>query len=228
MPEVEYPDASYRLLNMDLAGGVLMDLGPYNLLWFYQCIYHSRPEIGRNDPEVVGAVMKKYFTGTDVTTSMLLRFPSSTPEGSWGAHGIGTSSMRARSDFAKEGSDATPCVRIFGQDGEIQIFGTSYRPTRIRTLFRDASKQSTDKSYRFPGGTHGMSWEADEAARCWLAGKMQSEIMSWEESLSIMRTLDRIRDICDFKFPDVIETTDYPVQMGKRDSARHVQTRNRE
>ena len=73
-----------------------------------------------------------------------------------------------------------------------------------------------------------MSWEADEAARCWLAGKMQSEIMPWEESLSIMRTLDRIRDICDFKFPDVIETTDYPVQMGKRDSARHVQTRNRE
>jgi len=157
VPEVEYPDPSFRLLNMDLAGGVLLDLGPYNLLWLYQTIYHTQPTELKRDPEVVGAVMEKYFTGTDVTTSMLLRFPNSAPEGKWGAHGIGTSSMRAQSDFERKTSKASPCVRIYGQDGEIQIFGTSYRPTRLRVVYRDEEKRSRDETFDFPGGTHGMS-----------------------------------------------------------------------
>ena len=228
IPEVDYPDPSFRLLNMDLAGGVVMDLGPYNLLWLYQTIYHTLPAEKRKDPEVAGALMEKYFTGTDVTTSMLLRFHNSTPKGDWGAHGIGTCSMRAQSDFERDKGKASPCVRIFGQDGEIQIFGTSYRPNRLRVIYRDGSKQSQDKSYDFPGNTHGMSWEADEAARCFLTGKMESEIMPWAESLSIMRTLDKVREIGNLIFPEVIETAEYPVQMGKRDLTKHVQTRNRE
>jgi len=52
--------------------------------------------------------------------------------------------------------------------------------------------------------------------------------MPWEESLSIMRTLDKVREICDLKFPEAIESTEYPLSMGKRDLTKHVQTRNRE
>lgn len=99
--------------------------------------------------------------------------------------------MLVESDLATGGAEANPCVRIFGQDRDVQV-GTSYRPHRLRILYPDGNQPTKEVKVNFRGATHGMSWEAVEAARCLLAGKLGSEVMPWEESLSILRTLDKI------------------------------------
>lgn len=72
-----------------------------------------------------------------------------------------------------------------------------------------------------------MSWEGDEAARCWLAGKLESEIMPWEESIAIMEVTDEVRRQCGLVYPDVIETTDFPVDMKARDASKKQEFINR-
>ncbi|KLJ10135.1 oxidoreductase [Blastomyces silverae] len=59
-----------------------------------------------------------------------------------------------------------------------------------------------------------MYWEADEAARCVRDGKLESETMSWEESLVIMDVMDEVRRQGGLKYPDEIESTEYPVALG--------------
>jgi hypothetical protein len=65
----------------------------------------------------------------------------------------------------------------------------------------------------FPAGGYGMFWEADEAARCWSRGKLESERMGWEESTVIMETMDKVREMGGLKYPEVIEGTEYPVNL---------------
>jgi hypothetical protein len=68
-------------------------------------------------------------------------------------------------------------------------------------------------NYEFPGGGHGMFWEADGAARCWSRGKLESEGMRWEESTVIMETMDKVGEMGGLKYPEAIESTEYPVNL---------------
>lgn len=176
------------------------------------------PKDKRKPPKVRGAVMTpEPRTGADESTTILLDFPVSTPTGSRNTHGIATTAMRVHFDHARETESASPTVRIQGDKGEIQVFGPIYRPHRFRVIYADAAKPIEIHAFNFPGGVHGMNWEADEAARCWLAGKLESDGMPWEESIAIMDVADEVRRICDLVFPEEIETTKFPVSMKARD-----------
>jgi len=61
-----------------------------------------------------------------------------------------------------------------------------------------------------------MFWEADEAARCMRDGKLQSEGLDWEESTVIMEVMDQVREQGGLKYPEEIETTEYPVDLKKK------------
>lgn len=227
-PETSF-DEGHRMVNLDLAGGVLLDLGIYSLTWLFQTMYHTLPPDQRQKPTVKGVVItNEPRTGADESTTMLLDFPRSTPQGKVkGAHGIATAALRMHFDFERDSENATPAVRIFGSDGEIQVFGPIYRPSRYRITYRSKDKKMEDKKFEFPGGIHGMSWEGDEAARCWTAGKLESEGMPWEESLVIMETMDEVRKQGNLKYPDSIETTTYPTELKARGPG-HVTTVNRQ
>ena len=58
-----------------------------------------------------------------------------------------------------------------------------------------------------------MFWEADECARCLRDGKLESEFLGWEESVVIMETMDEVRRQNGQKYPEKIETLDYPVEL---------------
>lgn len=49
--------------------------------------------------------------------------------------------------------------------------------------------------------------------RCLRDGKIESEGMSWEESIVIMETLDQVRKQGGVVYPEKIETTEYPVSL---------------
>lgn len=156
----EIYDAGHRNVNMDLAGGALLDLGVYSLMWIFQAARHTLPKEKRQLPTVVGSMTtSEPRTGADESTTILLDFPTSTPAGTRNIHAVATTAMRLYFDYGRDSESSTPAVRIQGDKGEIQVFGPIYRPQRFRVLYADRTKPIEVHQFDFPGGTHGMSWE---------------------------------------------------------------------
>jgi predicted dehydrogenase len=214
-------DPSNRMINPDLAGGCLLDLGIYSLTWIFQTLYHTLSPSQRQPPEVKGVIMTpEPRTGADEMTTILLDFPKSTPTGQTHAHAIATTALRVDDDPDKLHS-AGPAIRIQGTKGEIQVFGPAFRPSTYRFIpWRSGEKgekgQPRDHKFDFPGDGHGMYWEADEAARCWRDGARESEGMPWDESILIMQVMDEVRRLGGLAYPPEIESTEYPLQLGAR------------
>jgi predicted dehydrogenase len=211
---LEFPDEN-RMVNMDLAGGALLDLGIYSLTWVFQILYHCQPQ-PREAPKVLAAIAKYEKTGADEQTTILLQWAKNK------SMGIATTSLRVATQPDGEGSPASgPAVRIQGTKGEIQVFGPIFRPEEYRVIKvggkrgevevvhspipKDKERQGR-KGEEGEGWGHGMFWEADEAARCLRDGKKESEILSWEESILIMDTMDEVRKQGGLVYPDLIET----------------------
>ena len=208
----------HRMVNMDLAGGALLDLGIYSLTWVFQTLYHTIPAEKRKPPTTVQSIINKYpQTGADESTSILLQFPAG-PAGAPYAQGIATTNLRVAADPDERGS-AGPAIRIQGTKGEIQVFHPAYRPNRYR-IVRNAGVAlegkgralEEDHVVEMPGGGRGFMYEADEAAKCIKAGKLESETLSWEESIVIMRVMDEVRKQNGLLYPDKLETLDYPIE----------------
>jgi predicted dehydrogenase len=208
-----------RMVNKDLAGGALLDLGIYSLTWVFQILYHCQPK-PREAPKVVAAV-NKYTTGADEMTSIILQWEK------YASMGIATTSLRVATQPDGEDSPASgPAVRIQGTKGEIQVFGPIFRPTMYRVI-KVGGKNGEVEEVQCPipedleregkvsefsdgkGWGHGMFWEADEAARCLLHGKLESETLGWEESVVIMDTMDEVRKQGGLTYPELIETAVY-------------------
>ena len=60
---------------------------------------------------------------------------------------------------------------------------------------------------------HGMFWEADEVARALQEGRKEGGALGWEESRVIMGVMDEVRRQVGVKYPEVIETVEYPVEL---------------
>jgi predicted dehydrogenase len=158
VPEEAF-DLKHRMVNLDLAGGCLLDLGIYSLTWVFQTLYHTLKNPEESRPKVVGAAMtSEPRTGADESTLMLLEFPRSTPSGKTKAHAVATTAMRVSDDPAREagkGSEVeVPAVRVQGEKGEIQVWGPIYRPTRYRLVPKDG--EVVDRTFTFEGDAHGM------------------------------------------------------------------------
>jgi predicted dehydrogenase len=200
----------HRMVNMNLAGGALLDLGIYSLTWVFMSLYHPKSKEEKTRPKVMSAV-DKYVTGADQQTTMLLDFD--------GAHAVATTSILVAS---------TPNAEFKGQD-DIRIQGTlgdltvNYAPRpRSYTLTPATSKaRGTPAEFEFetkefddsPGGGHGMFWEADECARCVRDGRIESEVMGWRESEEVLRVMDEVRREHSIVYPGRIESVEYPLEF---------------
>lgn len=214
--EKVWPDES-RMVNMDLAGGVLLDLGIYSLTWVFQILYHTLPRAERKAPSQLSSQITKYpSTGADESTTMILEFPRSTPTGKYRSQGIAMTSLRVEMDPDGK-TTAGPTIRIQGSEGEIQVLGYPFQPKRFKLIPRNvegkAVREVREVVAEFPSGGRGHYWEADEVARCLRDGKVESETMPWEESIVIMDVMDEVRRQGDLKYPESIESTKYPLQI---------------
>lgn len=201
----------HRMVNVDLAGGALLDLGIYSLTWVFQILYHCQEGPQKEAPTVFSAINKYDRTGADEQTSIILQFPKTN------THGIATTSLRVATCPDEQGSPAAgPAARIQGTKGEIQVIGPLYRPEEYR-VFKHGAEKGQYEVVHCPIPTdperdnwgHGMFWEADEAARCLRDGKQESSGIPWQESLVIMETMDEVRRQGGLVYPDLIETDVY-------------------
>lgn len=162
----------YRLHAPELAGGALLDLGIYPISFAYYLL---------GKPQSVVAKAEFTPTGVDSQTSMIFRYDT-------GAHANLTTTLLAK----------TPCTAtVVGTKGTIFIDGDFYTPTSMRLKKVDGSVVEFPEQYE----GHGLREQAIEFAALLQAGKKESDLMSLDDTQSIMETMDEIRAQIELYYP---------------------------
>lgn len=207
--QLDFQD-SHRLVNLDLAGGAMLDLGIYSLTWLMQILYHLQSSEEKESPHVVSAI-NKYDTGADEMTSFILQFAKHK------SMGIGMTGFRVGSGVDYEFTGG-PAIRIQGSLGEIQVLGPAFKPSAYQIIMRDGCGQITTVQCPIPKDAdrgnwgHGMYWEADECARCIRDGKLESHIIPLDESIVVMEIMDAALQQGEVRYPNHITTDTYDCQ----------------
>lgn len=206
------------MVNMDLAGGALLDLGIYALTWVFQTLYHLQPSSTKEAPRVLAAI-NKYRTGADENTSIICQFPNNK------SIGVATTSILVGTSPHGD-TTAAPAIRIQGSKGEIQVPHPAFRPLSYSVIKKEGDGKVEVVECPIPTDPkrgnwgHGMFWEADECARCLRDGKKQSSTLPWEESLVIMQTMEEALAQGGVKYPELITTDVYdaksPLNTGNK------------
>jgi predicted dehydrogenase len=167
----------HRLLNPELGGGALLDLGIYSINSAMQLL---------GSPDEVSATATIGPTGVDVNTVVSLRFPG-------GAIAVASCSL-----VGLDPSTAT----IIGTEGCIQLPTGQHCPEylTIRTL-EQARAGSAGERLELPTGGDGLRHQVHEVHACLRAGRQQSDVMSWQHTLDLMTTLDRARACIGLRYP---------------------------
>lgn len=206
------------MVNMDLAGGALLDLGIYALTWVFQTLYHVQPSSSKEAPRVLAAI-NKYRTGADENTSIICQFPNNK------SIGVATTSILVGTTPHGD-TTAAPAIRIQGSKGEIQVPHPAFRPLSYSVIKKEGDGKVEVVECPIPTDPkrgnwgHGMFWEADECARCLRDGKKQSSTLTWEESIVIMETMDEALKQGGVTYPELITTDVYdaksPLNTGNK------------
>lgn len=152
-----------RLLDPELGGGALLDMGVYPLTFAYLFL---------GEPERIEAVAAKALSGIDENIALSLRYAS-------GAVASLTSTVTAESP--RTASIATSA-------GRVDIDAPFHQPTSATW----ASEGTTQTISEEVIGT-GLANEALEVIRCLRNGETESPLVPLEESLALMRQMDTIR-----------------------------------
>lgn len=157
-------DPQFRLFAPALGGGALLDLGVYPV---------SFASMVLGSPSRIVAISDPAFTGVDAQTSMLFGYQS-------GAQAVLTCTLRAKSPTR---------AAIVGTDARIEIDGAFYAPATVSLIPRDGEPTVVRSDHRGRGLRH----QADEVASRLAAGELESPLMSLDETVAIMETMDTVR-----------------------------------
>lgn len=166
-------DPSFRLNSLELGGGALLDLGVYPIALASEVL---------GTPTDIAATATFSDTGVDAETGIILRYP-----------GEKTAVMYTALNALGPNRAA-----IIGSEGRIEIDSVWYTPTAFQQ-YDSAGTIVSEFDVEVPG--RGMQFQADEAERLIAAGKLSSDILPLAESVSIMATLDAIREKIGLRFP---------------------------
>lgn len=185
---------------------MLVSVAPYPIHWVLQALdpMQQRPL------DVVSCISRHISTGVDESVSIVMKFAPLQASRS-DILAIASVSLPAADHY--DGN--TPVLRIQGDKGEIQVFGPSWRPSKIRVIHREQVFGATGTLLEsfpndIPETVHGLCFEADEAARCIREGQLESPRMPWAQTLVAMQILDKVRKDNAIIFPGDIDSLDYP------------------
>jgi predicted dehydrogenase len=163
----------HRLNNPRLAGGALLDLGVYPVSFAHDIL--GAP---------VEITARASFTRTGVDAAVATVFTHA-----GGAISTSFSSMETRGP-----NRAT----ILGTEGRLELAGTWYAPTTVSLL--DARGHLIE-TWEHPVSGRGMQYQAAEVERLIREGAVESPLLTHEESLTVMRTMDTVRRVIGLEFP---------------------------
>lgn len=191
----------HRMVNMNLAGGALLDLGIYSLTWVFMALYAAGQQ--KAPDSVVSAVTKYAATGCDEQTTVLLTFGD--------AHAVASTGIRVASTPDAR-HNAQDDIRIQGTLGDLTV-NYAPRPKSYTLTPATSASRGTPASFEYEvktfedslGGGHGMFWEADECARCVRDGKGESAAMGLKESAAVLRVMDEVRKAHGVLYGEAVE-----------------------
>ncbi|KUP25618.1 Gfo/Idh/MocA family oxidoreductase [Paenibacillus sp. DMB5] len=162
-----------RLLNPELGGGALLDVGIYPVS-FASMILGAHPES-------VSSTVHIGETGVDEHFSLLLSYAD-------GKSASLNGGIRLK---------LTEEAHVFGTDGYIVVKDTLVNP-RAAELYIGGELVESFEQER---ASDGYCFEAEEVGRCLQAGLTESPVMTLDESVSIMKLLDQVRAQWGLKYP---------------------------
>jgi predicted dehydrogenase len=166
-------DPSHRLNALELGGGALLDLGVYPISFASDIL---------GTPESIQARATFKTTGADAETGVLL----------------GYADGRTATIYTASNAPGPNRAAVIGTDGRIEIDPVWYNPTSFHVFGADGNLET---SYTSEVQGRGMQFQAAEAERLVDAGLLSGEILPLEESVSIMATMDRVRELIGLRYP---------------------------
>jgi predicted dehydrogenase len=162
-----------RLLKAELGGGALLDAGVYPVS-MASMVYGGRK------PEHIGSVLQTGDTNVDEITSAVISYGKSK------AASLSTSLCVSLQNDAW----------IYGSQGYIHIPNFVFAHSAEYIFYGR-------ETYRFEGDfiSNGYNYQAEEVMDCLREGRLESSVMTLDESLTIMETMDAIRRQWNFKYP---------------------------
>jgi len=161
-----------RLLNPELGGGALLDVGVYTLAFTHMVM--GREPVGVTGAAHIGE------TGVDEQSGVVLTYPG-------GALAVLTSAIRTTTPHA---------AAVVGTKGTITVPPPFWQPDAIRL-----SGKPGDKTFKFKRLGNGHGYQARDVMKCLREGRLESDIMPLDKTLAIVRTMDRIRSQWGLKYP---------------------------
>lgn len=166
-------DPKNRWFDLNLGGSVLLDTASYSISWASSLF---------GEPEAITGLASFGDTGVDNQTSMVMRYAGNELV------------CLMSSQISYDDKDAI----LFGSTGKIIIHDPWYKPDTM-TLYQEGKEP--EKIHIPMDGYNGYEWEAMEVMDCIQAGKTESDVMPLDETLSIMKTMDTVREQWGHKFP---------------------------
>jgi len=165
-------DPASRLFDQKLGGGALLDVGVY-------CVSFASMILGQPSGSVGLSHLGE--TGVDEQASIVLEHEGGR---------LANLSIGIRTATPQEAT-------IMGTEGYVRIHAPWWRPKSM-TIYRPGEESETVDA---PVSGNGFNYEAAEVMRCLEAGKTESDVMPLEETVSVMRTMDRIRAAWGLRYP---------------------------
>jgi len=161
-----------RLVEPQLAGGALLDLGIYPISFAHMIL-------GNPISITSSAVMTD--KGVDAQTSMVFNYDN-------GAQAILTTTM----------VEQTPCRAVVaGLDGWLEIDRTFYNPASMRVILNDGTVTEYPSAYT----GHGLREQAEAFKQIVQSGEVESKILTWKDTVDIMKSMDTVRGQIGLKYP---------------------------
>jgi predicted dehydrogenase len=161
-----------RLVEPELAGGALLDLGIYPISFAHMIL---------GNPTSITASAVMTDKGVDAQTSMIFTYNN-------GAQAVLTTTM----------IEQTPCRAIVaGLHGWLEIDRTFYNPANMRVILNDGSVTEYPSAYT----GHGLREQAEYFKQLVTMGRLESEILTWKDTVDIMKTMDTVRKQIGLTYP---------------------------
>jgi predicted dehydrogenase len=161
-----------RLVEPSLAGGALLDLGIYPVSFAHMIL---------GNPSKITSSAVLTDKGVDAQTSMIFDYAD-------GAQAVLNTTM----------IEQTPCRAVVaGLNGWLEIDRTFYNPASMRVVLNDGTTTEYPSSYV----GHGLREQAEVFKQLVTSGQQQSQILNWQDTVDIMKTLDQVRSQIGLKYP---------------------------
>jgi len=162
-----------RLWKAEYGGGALLDLGIY-VVSFAHLI------LGKPNEIVANTMLNE--DGIDLQTSVILKYKT-------GAQAILNSTM----------INSTPCRAVIsGENGRIEIEPVFYAPSSFKVILKNGEIKDYPNKYQ----GHGLREQAVEFVKCINMKLLETPRMKHLDSLTVMKTIDKIREEIDLIFPN--------------------------